>query len=134
MSTAPTPAPEDFLRVQGEEEFTELKRRHRSFVLPMTVFFLLWYLLYVVFAAFVPQVMSVKVFGNVNVGIVWGLLQFVSTFIITSLYVRHANRSLDPLASDIRTELEADAVREGAVPARASAPDPEAPVAEEPLA
>lgn len=134
MSTAPTPAPEDFLRVQGEEEFTELKRRHRSFVLPMTVFFLLWYLLYVVFAAFVPQVMSVKVFGNVNVGIVWGLLQFVSTFIITSLYVRHANRSLDPLASDIRTELEADAVREGAVPAHASVPDPEDPVAEEPLA
>lgn len=134
MSTAPTPAPEDFLRVQGEEEFTELKRRHRSFVLPMTVFFLLWYLLYVVFAAFVPQVMSVKVFGNVNVGIVWGLLQFVSTFIITSLYVRHANRSLDPLASDIRAELEADAVREGAVPAHVSAPDPEDPVAEEPLA
>ena len=35
-----------------------------------------------------------------------GLAQFVTTFLITWLYVRHANRNLDPLAGQLRDELE----------------------------
>jgi uncharacterized membrane protein (DUF485 family) len=50
--------------------------------------------------------MSQPVWGNINRGIVFGLLQFVSTALITWLYVRHANRKLDPLAEEIRDELE----------------------------
>jgi uncharacterized membrane protein (DUF485 family) len=37
---------------------------------------------------------------------VFGLLQFVSTALITWLYVRHANTKLDPLATEIREDLE----------------------------
>jgi uncharacterized membrane protein (DUF485 family) len=40
------------------------------------------------------------------VGLVFGLLQFVSTFLITFLYVRFADRRLDPLAAELRTEIE----------------------------
>ncbi|MFD6073744.1 DUF485 domain-containing protein, partial [Amycolatopsis lurida] len=50
--------------------------------------------------------MSTKLFGNITVGLVFGLLQFVSTFVITGLYVRYANRKLDPLADKIRHEVE----------------------------
>jgi uncharacterized membrane protein (DUF485 family) len=46
------------------------------------------------------------VFGNINVGILVGLLQFVSTFAITGLYVRYADRHLDPVAEHIRTRME----------------------------
>jgi uncharacterized membrane protein (DUF485 family) len=112
MTSVPTPAPEDFVRAQGEERFQKLRRDHRSFVFPMTVFFLLWYLLYVVFAAFVPEFMSIKVAGNINIGLIWGLLQFVSTFVITSMYVSHANKKIDPEAQAIREELELAAVNE----------------------
>ena len=49
--------------------------------------------------------------GNVNVGLLIGLGQFLTTFLITGLYVRFANRELDPRAAAIRerveTELEA---------------------------
>ena len=48
-------------------------------------------------------------FGNVNLGLVFGLLQFVTTCLITWLYVRHANNRLDPLAAEIRDELEGGA-------------------------
>jgi len=44
--------------------------------------------------------------SNVNVGILLGLGQFASTFLITMLYVRYADRNLDPIASEIRTDLE----------------------------
>ena len=53
-------------------------------------------------------VVATKVFGNVNVGLIVGLLQFVSTFVITWLYVRYANRKLDPGADKIRAEIEGE--------------------------
>lgn len=114
MTSAPTPAPEDFVRVQGEERFQRLRRDHRSFAFPMTVFFLVWYLLYVVCAAFAHDFMNIRVLGNISIGLVWGLLQFVSTFVITSMYVARANKKIDPEAQNIREELEAVAAREAA--------------------
>jgi len=83
-----------------------LRRRLRNFVFPMTAAFLIWYLLYVLMSDYAHGFMSTKVFGNVNVGLLFGLLQFVSTFLITWLYVRHANRHLDPIADKIRAEIE----------------------------
>jgi uncharacterized membrane protein (DUF485 family) len=50
--------------------------------------------------------MAYKLLGNINVGLVLGLLQFVSTFVITGLYVRFANRNLDPVADRIRERIE----------------------------
>ncbi|MDI3330088.1 MAG: DUF485 domain-containing protein [Micrococcus sp.] len=97
----------DFRAVQSTAQFKELRRTHRSFVFPWTVVFLVWYFLYVILAAYFPEFMSIKVLGNINLGIVIGLLQFVSTFVITGLYVAFANRRLDPKATDIREELEA---------------------------
>ena len=90
-------------------EFIELRRRYRGFSFPMTVAFLVWYFAFVFAAIFAPKWMATPVWGNVNRGIVFGLLQFVSTGLITWLYVRHANRKLDPLAEEIRDEMEGTA-------------------------
>ncbi|HEV7646568.1 MAG TPA: DUF485 domain-containing protein [Actinophytocola sp.] len=103
------PLPEadpDWTEIQDSAEFTELRRRLRGWVFPMTVAFLLWYLLYVLLSDYAHGFMSTKVFGNINIGLIFGLLQFVSTFLITSLYVRHANRKLDPVAEKIRRDVE----------------------------
>jgi uncharacterized membrane protein (DUF485 family) len=96
----------DWVDVQNSPDFRELRRRLRSFVFPMAGLFLAWYLLYVLLADYAHGFMSTKVFGNVNWGLILGLLQFVSTFLITTLYVRHANKNLDPMAEKLRNELE----------------------------
>ena len=96
----------DWERIDAEPEFQELKRRLRSFVFPMTGLFLAWYLLYVLMASYAPAFMAIKLVGNINVGLVFGLLQFVSTGLITFLYIRFADRRLDPLVADLRTEVE----------------------------
>ena len=62
--------------------------------------------MYVLLASYAPAFMAIKVFGNINVGLIFGLLQFVSTFVITTLYVRYANRHLDPAAEKIREQIE----------------------------
>jgi uncharacterized membrane protein (DUF485 family) len=49
--------------------------------------------------------MATKLMGNINVGLVLGLLQFVSTFVITTLYVRFARRAVDPAAAEIRRRM-----------------------------
>lgn len=98
----------DFRAVQNEPRFTELRKRHRSFVFPLAAAFLLWYFLYVLLADYAHDFMSTPVVGNINIGIVLGLLQFVSTFGITMWYVSYANRRIDPLATEIRQELEAE--------------------------
>ncbi|MFC5995533.1 DUF485 domain-containing protein [Pseudonocardia hispaniensis] len=111
MSTTEFPPPleaRDWETVQSSAEFQELRRRLRSFVFPLTAAFLAWYLLYVLLANYAPEFMAIKLFGNITVGLVVGLLQFVSTFAITGAYVRYADRKLDPLAGRIRAEIEGD--------------------------
>lgn len=96
----------DFQEVQSTERFQELRKRHRSFVFPMAIAFLLWYFAYVLLADYAVGFMSTKVWGNINVGLILGLLQFVSTFGITAWYVSYSNRRLDPIALEIRSEIE----------------------------
>ena len=67
--------------------------------------FLAWYLLYVVMSMWATDFMGTKVVGNINVALVFGLLQFVTTFVLAWLYARFANRELDPLARDPREAL-----------------------------
>ncbi|MFN8213806.1 MAG: DUF485 domain-containing protein [Candidatus Nanopelagicales bacterium] len=100
------PDPEAYVKAQRSPQFQELRKRYRGFSFPMTVAFLVWYFAFVLMSVFAPAWMAQPVWGNVNRGIVFGLLQFVSTGLITWLYVRHANKKLDPLATEIREELE----------------------------
>ena len=98
--------PEEYREAQDSPEFQELKRRFRRFAFPMTFAFLAWYLLYVLLSTYAPDFMATEVFGNVNLGILLGLAQFVTTFAITHLYVAHANKNTDPIADEMRERLE----------------------------
>jgi uncharacterized membrane protein (DUF485 family) len=107
-----TTDPEDrLLEVQRSAEFVRLRKTFRSFVFPMTVVFLGWYLLYVLASGYARDFMGTELWGNINVGYVFGLLQFVSTFLIAWLYERHMDNKVDPLAADIREQLEGVPVR-----------------------
>lgn len=86
--------------------FRELQRRHRRFVFPVVIGALVWYFAFVVVAAYAPAFMATPVFGLVNLGLLLGLGQFVTTFAITMWYVSFANRRLDPVAAELRSELE----------------------------
>lgn len=96
----------DYVAVEESAPFRELKRKHRSFVWPLTVVFLVWYFVYVLLSSFATDFMAQRVWGDVTVGLLFGLGQFVTTFAITMGYVRYANRRLDPISSSIRADLE----------------------------
>lgn len=96
----------DYIAVEESPRFRTLKRTQRSFIFPLAVFFIIWYFAYVLLAAFAPEFMSQRVWGDITVGLLLGLGQFVTTFAITMGYVAFANRKLDPLSREIREELE----------------------------
>ena len=107
--TETTVSGQEYLAVQASPEFQELRSRLRRFVFPMSALFLIWYAAYVILGAFAHDFMATKVWGDINVGLLIGLGQFVSTFLITFVYVRFANRELDPRAEAIRNKLEGGA-------------------------
>ena len=99
----------EFRRVQESAEFADLKKVFRGFAFPMTAAFMIWYAFYVLMSTMATDFMSQKVVGNINWGLILGLLQFVTTFLITWLYMRHMNTKVDPVAAKIRAELERSA-------------------------
>ena len=90
--------------VHEAADFRELKRRYRNFVVPWTIAFMAWYLAYVACCNWARGFMNQQVVGHVNVALIFGLLQFVSTFLIAWLYGRYANRKLDPLAHGLNAK------------------------------
>lgn len=101
----------DYVAVEESPRFVELKKKHRSVVFPLAVIFLVWYFVYVLLSSFAPEFMAQPVTGNITVGLLLGLGQFVTTFLITMGYVWFANNKLDPISSEIRHELEAEEAR-----------------------
>ena len=96
----------DYPAVQQSPEFQRLRRTHRRFVFPVLGACLAWYLVYVLLASYAHDFMSTPVFGSINVAMLLGLAQVVTTFAVTMWYVRFAGRHFDPQAEQIRDEIE----------------------------
>ncbi|MDR2565113.1 MAG: DUF485 domain-containing protein [Bifidobacteriaceae bacterium] len=98
----------DYIAIEDSREFQHLRKTQRGFVLPLVTVGLVWYLVYVLLASWATDFMSKPVIGNVNWAVIIGLAQIVTTFAITMWYVSFANRKLDPEATRIRVEIEAE--------------------------
>ncbi|HSN42606.1 MAG TPA: DUF485 domain-containing protein [Propionibacteriaceae bacterium] len=97
----------DFVAAQESEQYTALRTSFTSFAFPMVAIFIGLYFVFVLMAVYAPSFMGRKVFGNINIGIIFGLLNFATTYFVTWAYVRHANKNLDPMSTSLREQLEA---------------------------
>ncbi|WP_255956125.1 DUF485 domain-containing protein [Streptomyces odontomachi] len=95
-----------FTEMQQSPQFGELRRAHRSFAFPLTIAFVVWYLLYVLLSNYAGGFMGTKLVGNINVALVFGLAQFLTTFLIAWWYAQHASTKLDPKAEAIKKRME----------------------------
>ncbi|MDR6979271.1 uncharacterized membrane protein (DUF485 family) [Streptomyces sp. 3330] len=95
-----------YLEVQNSAAFQEVRSRYRRFVVPAFTGFFLWYVAYVVTATTAPGLMARPVVGAVNVALVAGLGQFLSTFLLTWAYARHARLRRDRAALELRWDTQ----------------------------
>ncbi|MGV9344903.1 DUF485 domain-containing protein [Streptomyces spiralis] len=99
-------AAEVYLEVQRSAAFQEVRSRYRRFVVPAVAVFLVWYVAYVVAATTAPGFMARPVAGAVNVALLAGLGQFLTTFLFAWAYARHARLRRDRAALELRWDTQ----------------------------
>jgi uncharacterized membrane protein (DUF485 family) len=90
----------DWERLAATVEFKSLLEAKAKFVVPATVFFLVYYFALPLLVGYAPQLMARKVFGVVNVAYLFALSQFFMAWLLAWAYVRAADR-FDGMARDI---------------------------------
>jgi len=93
----------DWEAIERSSEFQELIRRRRSFVLPATIFFLVYYMAFILLAGYAEDFMGSSVYEGLTVGYCLALTQFLMVFVLGILYLRKADREYDPLAQRVLT-------------------------------
>ena len=96
----------EWVRVERTSAFKELVKRKRAFIIPATIFFMLFYFGLPFLAAF-TTVLNVKVIGPLTLAYIYAFAQFAMTWIIMHLYVSRANK-WDDLVERARQEASGD--------------------------
>jgi uncharacterized membrane protein (DUF485 family) len=98
----------DWERVAALEEFKALLAAKRKFIVPATIFFIVYYFALPALVGYAPRLMATKVAGVVNVAYLFALSQFLVAWVIAALYVRAAAR-FDDMARRIVENFKARA-------------------------
>ena len=86
--------------IERDPEFRALVAAKRRFILPATVFFIVYYFALPVLVGYFPGLMSVRVVGKLNLAYLFALSQFFMAWIIAFFYVRVAAK-WDKLAASV---------------------------------
>ena len=87
----------DWQAIERSPEFAELVKARRAFVVPASIFFLTFFLIYLLLAALASGFMSIQIVEGFTVGFGLALAQVVMTWVITFLYLRRADAVFQPL-------------------------------------
>ncbi len=93
---------DEWVRVERTEAFRDLVRRKKAFILPATIFFLVFYFGLPVLAGFTTWLNGPAI-GSITWAYVYAFAQFAMTWILMHLYVSRANR-WDELVDRARSE------------------------------
>jgi uncharacterized membrane protein (DUF485 family) len=96
--------PPDWNKIAADPGFHELKRAKRRFLIPASIFFLVYYLALPVLVGFCPETMKKPVWGKVNWAYLFAISQFLMTWILSWMYVRAARR-WDRMNADLLSKL-----------------------------
>jgi uncharacterized membrane protein (DUF485 family) len=84
--------PTDWDVVAANPEFKALMRAKKRFIVPATIFFVVYYFALPILVGYAPDFMATPVFGPVNIAYLFALSQFFVAWLIAFLYVRAAAR------------------------------------------
>ena len=84
--------PFDWAAIAADPGFAALKRAKLRFIIPGTIFFLIYYMTLPVLVGFFPEAMKTPVWGKVNWAYAFALSQFIMTWVLCAMYVRAARK------------------------------------------
>jgi uncharacterized membrane protein (DUF485 family) len=87
----PESAAPDWSKIAASPDFNALLARKRRFLIPCTIFFLVYYVLLLVLVGYCKEFMDTQILGKLNIAYVFAFSQFFMVWIMAWIYVREAS-------------------------------------------
>lgn len=95
----------DWNVVAASSRFRALVKAKLRFIVPATVFFIVYFFALPVLVGYAPELMNRRVIGSINVAYLFALSQFFMAWVVALVYARAASRH-DRMAREIVKDLE----------------------------
>lgn len=92
--------------IVADPRFQALHKKKSRFLWSLMVFSVAYYFLLPLGAAYFQGLFSIKVWGPVNVGLLFALSEFIVAWGVAFHYSRRANREFDAMAAQIIREAD----------------------------
>ena len=100
---------DEWVRVERTSAFQELARKRKAFIIPATIFFMVFFFGLPFLAAF-TTILNARAVGPLTWAYVYGFAQFAMVWILMHVYVSRANK-WDDLVDRAREEAAQGGVR-----------------------
>lgn len=87
--------------IDADPRFQALHRKKTKFLWSLMIISMVYYFLLPTGTAYFADLFKIKVWGPVNVGLVFALSQFVVAWAIAWIYAKRANSEFDAMADEI---------------------------------
>ena len=94
----------DWHTIEADPDFQQLLAAKRRFIIPATIFFIVYYFGLPILVGYFPELMETQVIGKINLAYLFALSQFVMAWLLMLLYIRKAN-AFDEAAAKIREKV-----------------------------
>ncbi|MEN9435137.1 MAG: hypothetical protein RLZZ422_2726 [Pseudomonadota bacterium] len=91
----------NWVAIDHDPRFRELVKKKSGFLWGLWIFAIIYYFLLPIGAAYFPEIYKIKVWGPVNVGILFALSEFIVAWAIAFIYSTRANRTFDTMTAAI---------------------------------
>jgi uncharacterized membrane protein (DUF485 family) len=108
MAAAPSV---DWNAVIADPRFQSLHRKKQGFLTGLMIFSVAFYFLLPVGAAYFQELFSQRVWGVINLGLLFALSEFVVAWLVAFYYSRRAGGEFDRLAREIAADYETGKVK-----------------------
>ncbi len=82
----------EWAAIEADPDFQALVAAKRRFIVPATIFFVVYYFALLILVGYFPNFVDIRVIGNINLAYLFALSEFIMAWVIAWLYVRQANR------------------------------------------
>lgn len=93
--------PMNWVAIDRDPRFQELHRKKSSFLWGLMIFSVVYYFLLPIGAAYFTDLFRIKVWGPINVGLLFALSEFIVAWGIAWIYARRANSEFDAMTLEI---------------------------------
>jgi uncharacterized membrane protein (DUF485 family) len=99
-----TPENLDWDAIIRDPRFQRLHQRKRALLGGLMIFSVVYYFLLPIGAAYYQDIFKIRVWGVINVGLLFALSEFVVAWAVALYYSHKANQEFDPLAAQIAAD------------------------------